>query len=169
MTRYFRSLEKAYMADTFTHGPITYDNINGIGNIPLNSYNNASYRGWICYMLPSKFLELTPKFTARESLVFLIEAVKNKQPIASPFLRINKDKWQIDDHEGRHRMTAIKAIYGDIEVPVQMSFSGIRARDVQLNDIIKARSGLYRQQPKTLVRGPIFAKTIDFQGKTLEL
>ena len=167
---YFATLEKAYMSDQFTHNSILYDNENGLGNIPLNRYSNASYRGWVCYMTPSVFLSLTPKLAVpRDSLEFLLEAIKNKEPIATPFLRVEKETWQVDSHEGRHRMTAIKQLYGDIEVPVQMSFAGIRASSVELNDIAKVRSGVYRQQPKTLVKGPLFDKTIDFQGKTVVL
>ena len=166
---YFKNLEKAYMDDQFKHANVVYDNEKGIGNIPLNRYNNASYRGWVCYMQPCVFLALTPGFTARDSLAFLIEAIKQKQAIATPFLRIDKDKNQIDDHEGRHRMTAIKEVYGDVEVPVQMSFNRIRARDLTLDDIRRVRSGVRKQNSRTMIKGPLFGNKIDFQGEWVSL
>lgn len=168
--QYFRELELAYMSDQFQEGPILYDNVNGIGNVPANRYDNASYRGFVCYMRPTEFLDLTPRFTPYpDSIEYITKALKNKQPIACPFLLLDKDKYQVDGHEGRHRMTAILAVFGNVRVVVQIEFRFVRARDLTIEMISKARDGLRQQRTGKLIRGPLFEKQVDFQGKTIEL
>lgn len=109
---------------------IKFDQRNGIGQVPWNL--DVGYRGFVKYMKPDEFLSLVPQYSDKTwSIVNYISAIK-KEGVASPFLQVELkgDMWKVRGHEGRHRMTALKVISPNMQVPVHIFPDNMRARNI---------------------------------------
>jgi hypothetical protein len=109
----------------------------GIGSIPI--VNNIEYMGFMVWMRPSDFLALNP--LRGNDASWMEQQIRDGRALGIPFLDVKPPEswWEnrpsldkltftVKGHEGRTRMRAIKAIVGDIPVPVGVAASNIRAR-----------------------------------------
>lgn len=121
------------------------DNNDGAG---VTSYNkDVDYFGKVVTMKPSTFLKLAAHIDTLHSKSGLIKYMQEGGKVASPMLFFQiPDEWlegdfskpaKINGHEGRNRMSAIKDIYGDIEVETHIFIRGLRSR--HLTDQMLAR------------------------------
>jgi hypothetical protein len=114
--------------ETANPGPVI-DNINGMGNSPEGLPEEVASRGIRVLMRPTVFLSLA-KSLEDEDTTELERLLKEGAAIASPFLKILvPDAWftgdfsshaKVVDHDGRHRMKAIKAVFGDVLIEVRL-------------------------------------------------
>lgn len=141
---------------------VIIDNKNGIGAVPNNQ--NVDYLGLRVTMLPSIFLKLAAPM-GNSDISFFVQSLEQSKPFGAPFLVINlPSQWengnfkklaQVSSHEGRHRMSAIYELYGDIPVETHLFFSsGVRNR--HLTDDVKSalNKAIVPESGKTVVQGP---------------
>ncbi|MDA3856627.1 MAG: hypothetical protein PF569_10315 [Candidatus Woesearchaeota archaeon] len=86
----------------FSKGEVTFDNLNGAGHVPMNQ--DVNYFGYTMFMYPMDFLDLaTPMSEKSEPFI--------DQSIGTPFLFVSYNEetglWEVEGHEGRHRVSAI--------------------------------------------------------------
>lgn len=152
-------------------GPVSYDQVNGIGNVPNNA--NVKYMGFAVEMLPSRFamLALSRDFEKQSSSVAgITQAIKDGQPIGSPHLYVvlphggrededDNEYAMVKGHEGRTRMEAIRRLYGDIPVLVHIfPRGGARARHITDEQIASMRQMMCPERMTTPMKGPWFGK-----------
>lgn len=123
-------VETAGFAAVVGHGPVI-DNKEGLGNTP--NHGDIDYRGMRVQMKPSKFLMLAESLQSKENSR-MEKAVKEGEAIASPTLHIKvPDEWfdgdfskppKVTGHDGRHRMMAIRTIFGDKPIEVFLYLTG---------------------------------------------
>lgn len=153
-----------------TLGPLTFDQRNGIGQVPFNE--NIKYMGFAVLMTPSQFLRLAEArdFGKGSGLVGIKEALSSGKPMGSPFLDLliddsDGDTTLVRQHEGRTRMKAVQEIWGEIPVLVHMfPASGLRARHLSLDIISACRETMIPQAQKVPLVGPHFAPTVWWTG-----
>lgn len=115
---------------------VHYDQDNGLGQTPYNA--NIDYRGFKCWMYPQMFLRLAKRIfidPQDPSYLFLKAAIKRGKPIGSPFFEATWNEsqpvWEIDSHEGRHRMQAIHDLWPNEMVEVHIfPRGGLRGKDI---------------------------------------
>lgn len=144
-------------------GPINYDQREGIGAVPDNA--NINYKGFACLMTPTAFLELALR--RGYDSPYVDDAIKNGEPIGSPFFGIAFDETteqlgngeaegkgppHILNHEGRGRMIAIRKLYGDIPVIVHCFPSYLRARHMTLEMIKSFQTEAFMEKSKVTTR-----------------
>lgn len=123
----------------FRVGQVAFDNHRGYGATPNNT--EVLYFGFAAEMKPSDFLKLVTYEDRGEDAKKFVRFNEELAPMASPMLYVNAnlDEWkkgaklriQTQQHEGRGRMWAIKAIEGNVPVPVHFIVNGgYRARDL---------------------------------------
>lgn len=148
------------------------DNDKGLGKTPLNQ--DVDYFGLKVCITPKQFLKLCPELEEPRSSLknIIIPYLENGGKIGSPFLKIKlPDSWIpnkyysepsniyipiIVGHEGRHRMTAILKIFGNIPIECHLFF----AHDVKrkhLNEFIinELNKEVYTEDGR-LIKGPWF-------------
>ncbi|MFP3949430.1 MAG: hypothetical protein ACLFWG_11945, partial [Longimicrobiales bacterium] len=118
-------------------GGLIIDNDGGVAATGFNS--NVNYRGFTLMLRPSEFAGFAGEMAREEEgrPEYFDQAQESGRGIASPFLevRIPEDSesggWEIEGHEGRHRMRWIQNRYGDIPIPVHFIPRGhARARHI---------------------------------------
>jgi hypothetical protein len=107
-----------------------FDAKNGYGEIPNSQ--SIDYFGFTLYMKPDEFLHLAAKANLRPG--FYEHVLAEKEPIGYPVLMVenmDEEYWRVTGHEGRHRMTAIKQVYGaNVLVPVHVFPQSMRSRNL---------------------------------------
>ena len=85
------------------------------------------------YMKPKSFLRLTPAIESDDDGYDRVDSIRaalaDGAYIAPPYLKLLRSSnpgavRAVDTQEGRHRMTAILQVYGNIEVPVELVYEG---------------------------------------------
>lgn len=168
MPRYRHARDSGEQAATLLKGMPKIDNIHGIGNTPNGHPSEVSYRGLVVAMKPSVFLALADKLDESDNSR-MEQLLKDGKAIASPFLKLKvPDEWfegdfskpaKVLDHDGRHRMKAIKTLYGDKPVEVHLFPTGENRQfrrknigDKALNDWILAIDSKLLSQSKASTR-----------------
>ena len=114
---------------------IEIDNRHGVGAVPNNL--DVNYLGFETEMTPDEFLSLaTPTDMEFKNVKNMWDLLQSRG-MGTPFLNVRwkGDFWQVEGHEGRHRMEAIKR-YGNpnAKIPVHIfPMGGMRARDITTN------------------------------------
>jgi len=149
---------------------VHYDQKHGLGAVPHNQ--DVKYFGFKCWMVPDMFLRLAKKIYIDPQdarFLSLQNLIKHGKPIGSPFLDcewdIAKKVWTVWDHEGRHRVQAIKNLWPNEPIEVHIfPGSGIRARDISPEMLQSFMTGIIAQD-KTYVKKP--TSEIEWQGKNI--
>jgi hypothetical protein len=115
----------------------------GIGSIPI--VRNIEYMGFMVWMRPSDFQALNP--LRGNDASWMEQQIRDGRALGIPYLRVKPpEKWwkkrdrtekptldkltfTVMSHEGRTRMRAIKAVVGDVLVPVGVQAGYTRAHD----------------------------------------
>lgn len=110
-----------------------------------------SYYGAVVLMTPTSFLGLSaPLRTPREGVVeHIVDILGRGEPVAQPFLTIEMEDGEhprVSGHEGRHRMHAIRRVFGDVEIPVLLAVRGKRARELPVDAITALRVGIVPEE-----------------------
>lgn len=145
------------------------DNKDGLGQVPLNQ--DIEYFGLRVQMRPSTFLQLAKTINPDDEKVqYIVQHLQQDGAVGAPFLQIQvpehwiqsgPEKGDIDfarvhDHDGRHRMYAIKQVFGDQPVETHLTFTGpVRSRHITSEWIQQLNSGMISQNGK-FVNGPLF-------------
>lgn len=148
------------------------DNIHGWGNTPNGA--EISYRGLKVYMRPTKFLQLAA-YISPASLAdndAMVQHLASGGSIGAPFLRLElPESWEtgsytgapvVIGHEGRHRMSAVHKVWGDIPVETHLFLQSTkrewRSRHIT-KDLISAlqRSPIFPEKRSTAVKGDWFS------------
>jgi len=129
------------------------DNVKGAGATPQNQ--DVDYFGLRVKMKPSAFLHLALPISDADatSADGLKHYIKSGGKIGSPFFTIIiPNEWhdgdfekpaKIRDHEGRNRMKAVHALYGDVDVEVHFFFTnGIRAKNITDEWVSEMKKGI---------------------------
>ena len=145
---------------------VVIDNKKGLGSVPYNQ--DVNYFGLRVKMKPSMFLNLASHLSREDakSADKIKELIQSGEGIGAPYLRIDiPETWEdgdysqtanVDDHEGRNRMMAVKELEGDHPIEVHLFFShGIKRRNIQPEWIDQLNKALISQD-KVRVYGPIF-------------
>ena len=138
------------------------DNVNGLGSVPWNQ--EVDYMGLRVLMKPSTFLHLSLPLNMNDDDKKTIDHLEKEidtKGFGAPFLQVDMDREfpRITDHDGRHRMMAIKELEGDKPVEVHIFPKGMRNKDMtpevinKLNDLVVSQNGKY-------VPGPIFTQAV---------
>lgn len=147
------------------------DNENGLGATPQNQLVKSL--GLEVLITPTKFLQLAfPLPTPRDSLYYILNHIKTGGGIASPSLTIklpddwiprihvwypsNSDIPYVRNHEGRHRMTSIYKLFGDIDVKCHLFFGNQITRENLTKKVIKKLNEEILSEERDLVIGPWF-------------
>jgi hypothetical protein len=137
----------------------------GIGATARSSSSAAI---WVS-MRPSVFLSIaTPLPAPRASLGWLRGRIEEGERIAPPELNfiITGSMPLAISHEGRHRMTALRARLHDRPVPVRLSFQTTNDNDLNDEFIGWVRRAVKSQRGHTVVHGPIFGDAeVDLGGR----
>ena len=112
---------------------LNWDRKDGMGAVP--NQQTIDYFGFTKEMSPDRFLSLVPPRDDDEGTDRVLAGAQEGKAIGPPFLQVEwdakKKQWQVLDHEGRGRCKAIRKLYGNIMIPVDMFPSGgMRARDL---------------------------------------
>ena len=108
----------------------------GFGQVPNNQ--EIRYKGFTIYMKPDEFLELAKPTDTEKNHQFYVDAIKNGKRMGYPFFQVELDKdyrdnpaWRVTAHEGRHRASAVKAVYGrNVLIPVHIWGHNFRNRSL---------------------------------------
>lgn len=153
------------------------DNKNGLGQVPNNE--NVDYLGLRVKMRPSVFLDLAKSHQEHTKTVqHIIEHLQQGGKIGAPFLTIDlPDSWKEDfksndsqdqdmkildvaevvAHEGRHRMAAVRELYGDKPIETHLFFQGnVRNRHLNQQIIEKMQTKIKNEDGKRVYGGPLF-------------
>ena len=149
---------------------VHYDQKNGLGAVPFNQ--EIAYMGFKCWMTPDMFLRLARKISIDpndQRYQGLKSLIQRGKPIGSPFLDVSwdmaKQVWTVWDHEGRHRVQAIKDLWPNEQIEVHIfPGEGERARDLNPQMLQSFMGGVFAQD-KTFVKNP--TAKIEWQGKTI--
>ena len=123
----------------FRVGKVAFDNERGFGHTPNNE--EVMYFGFVAEMKPTDFLKLVPHEDRTEDAKKFVRFIGELAPMASPmlYLNTNMNSWkageplrvQVQQHEGRGRLWAIKDVEGNVPVPVHFIINGgYRAKDL---------------------------------------
>jgi hypothetical protein len=125
-------INRAFQESSSTEGGPKWDRVRGMGAVP--NQQTIDYFGFTKEMSPDRFLSLVPPRDADEGTERVLAGVKSGKPVGPPFLQVKWEakgkQWQVYDHEGRGRCKAVREIYGNIMIPVDIFPSGMRARDL---------------------------------------
>lgn len=118
---------------SFNVGNVAFDNKNGLGATPMGG--NTEYLGAVAWIKPSVFRQLAHAADRSDTAKELEAMMRKEEAIAAPFLVLDildepddLKEVKVITHEGRARADAFKAINGDVPMPVQLHFGGLRAR-----------------------------------------
>lgn len=142
-------------------GFIAFDNQKGLGETPNN--RNIIYKGCVAILSIDKLLRVLPGMEERQRDSFkMLDLIKRGFSIASPFIELDIDSYvdgnkglaQAVGHEGRARVWALHKL-GVKEIPVQLQFSGYRARHVKDHDqfIAWLNDGLKLEKSSRIEKG----------------
>lgn len=134
---------------------VHFDPVDGIGEVPDN--RNVRYMGFVVWMPISEFLGLNPPLCgdgSTKKVAGLARELSKGKVFAPPFLVVDVlgvdglnlwldeeikeviKSFRVRSHEGRHRMTALLQIAGDVSVPVQVfGPRGWRALDFSVDEL----------------------------------
>lgn len=142
------------------HG-VAFDARRGIGSgfRPARAHEAEAYVA----MRPSAFLALsTPLPAPRPSLGWLSGRIADGAAICPAALRV----WlppsgvpAVLAHDGRHRMTALLAALGDVEVPVRLAVADHDDDDLTPAVMAALRSGMRSQRGGPFRVGPLFGRS----------
>lgn len=149
---------------------VHYDQIHGLGSVPHNQ--DIDYRGFKCWMTPDMFLRLARKIyidPQDTEFLFLKNSIKKGRPIGSPFLEVawdaSKQVWSVWDHEGRHRVQAIKDLWPSEQLEIHIfPGEGLRTRDITPEMLQSFMRGIIAQD-HTFVKNP--TAKIECKGKQI--
>lgn len=143
---------------TMKVGPVTYDQVSGLGAVPFNQ--NVKYMGFATFMRPSVFLRLATERTYPDD--FVIHEMDAGHPIGSPFLDVSFDEEipRVKGHEGRGRAAAVRKLYGDIPMLVHCFLDGLRARHLKLDMLSKFRHEAVPERQTLPIAGPHFSEQV---------
>ena len=138
---------------------VHYDQKNGLGSVPDNQI--VDYKGFKCWMHPDMFLKLARRIfidPQDATYLFLKNSIRKGRPIGSPFLSVTWDEskpvWEVTDHEGRHRVQAIKDLWPSEIVEVHiLPYGGLRAKDITPDMVQSFMQGVIAED-KTYVKNP---------------
>ena len=94
-----------------------------------NAYPGDKTEGFVVYVDPRQFLPATTPDESQRLMVGAetgpLDQTRLTEEIQTPFLGIIEDEggWRIDNHEGRHRLTAL-ALAGYTQVPIVLKTEG---------------------------------------------
>jgi hypothetical protein len=134
---------------------VIIDNENGAGSVPWN--NNVDYMGLRVSMRPQTFLDLVsyhiPVGDVRNTGLY--NHIKTGGTIGAPFLNIKfPPEWEdgdfqnyaiVNGHEGRHRMTTILDIEGNIPVETHLFVYNYKRRHITDDMIVAMNRGMIKQ------------------------
>jgi len=109
---------------------VNWDDKRGLAAVP--SCASVGYRGFLRKMPAAAFLALNP-IRKRPLHGRIVTAVAAGAPIGRPFVEVVAENgaWRVVSHEGRGRVAAIAAAFGDdFEVEVCVLPLGLRRRDL---------------------------------------
>lgn len=148
---------------------VHYDQKNGLGQVPHNQ--NIDYKGFKCWMYPEMFLRLAKRIYIDKNdtnYLFLKNSIRQGKPIGSPFFTVSWNQsrpvWEIDSHEGRHRIQAIKDLWPNELIEVHIIPSGFRSRDITPEMAQSFMTGVFAED-KTFVNNP--TAKIELNGKII--
>lgn len=144
---------------------VKIDNAKGAGAVPYNA--EIDYFGLRVAMKPSTFLALALPLDEPTSKEGLKKHLQDGGAIGAPFLEVAippawddgdfSESAQIKSHEGRNRMKAIIELEGDEPIEVHIvPRGGYRARDLTDDYRKRLQAGMYAEQSKRLINGPLF-------------
>lgn len=116
-----------------SQGPLKLDALfdaeKGIGAVPNNL--DVKHLGRVEYMTPDQYLGLAEKLAnpSQKSVDFIKQGLAKGDKLGQPTLTIDmvKGSPRVVNHDGRHRMTVIKELFGnDVQVPVHLIGMGDR-------------------------------------------
>jgi len=158
----------------FRHGNVTYDQRDGIGNVP--DVDNVAYMGFVVLMRPSTYLAICPPLDLATKSPGLRTAIAEGKPISMGFIQVDltDDEFVVHRHEGRNRARAILDLHGDDPIPVAVLLrGGDRARHVTDEHLARLAAGVRRQpddreemlwhrfgQRTPFVEGPLFERVL---------
>jgi hypothetical protein len=138
-------------------GGISFDQKSGFGTTGYNQ--SIDQTGVVVMITPDDFLKLVPSEGATSSasqkkILSIKDRILNGESVASPWLTISyeeeTDSIQVIEHEGRHRVNAIKSINPKIKIPVILEYSSkgydeetIESLIPKINLFIKSQTGQY--------------------------
>lgn len=148
MSEYFPNFGTAVV-----HG-ISFDRT-GIGSC---SRADCSCAFW-ALMRPSVFLSLaSPLPVPRDSIGWIRDRVQEGVALCPSELGLRDCRRlgpAVSTHEGRHRMTVLREIVGDLPFPVRVSVPGV-VEDPSVGLMSRMRGGMRRQRVGNWVPGPLF-------------
>lgn len=141
---------------------VIIDNKKGKGSVPLNQEIN--YEGFVVYMRPSLFLRLAHSGLRDPGLA----SEYSGEPIGAPFLMVElneqRKRFEVYNHEGRHRVSGILNSIGDnIKLPVHVKVKSSKARHLD-SDMIKNAFWVSEEDDIVIPRGITFY----LDGKKIE-
>ena len=99
----------------------------GIASIPLQRGEEKNYYGFTRYMKPREFRQLAmPMYSGHPPATeWMLENFKNGKVKFAPSVLFvgwdrQKHRWQVTQHEGRHRAEAFEIMFGNVPMPVQL-------------------------------------------------
>ncbi len=170
-------------------GGLTF-RLDGAGSTPAQK--NWQYQGFAVTMKPSVFLKLAVQTDlyadhhllapadARDGetrMESMRRAMAEGLAFAPPYLRFTstrsrgRTRWRTTGHEGRHRMESIRALVGDVPVPVIVEIRPEdrehRARHITDDHVKTLNEGAYPEQKKGAreVKGPLFGPVAIVDGR----
>lgn len=144
---------------TIIHNGYSFDRT-GIGATARSGSNGAA---WVM-MRPRTFLSLATKLEApRPSLTWIRQQLQDGAAINPPELTFRLPEGflpAVTSHEGRHRMTALLELSGNVEVPIRIVLAGTEMEAVDLRLIDRVRPRARAQRSGNVVEGPLFGDAV---------
>jgi hypothetical protein len=148
------------------------DNRKGVGQVPWNI--DVDYEGVRVLMKPSVFLNLaTPIPSGKEkqkTIKHVEDILRDGGKIGAPFLIIEYKEnglHRVTGHEGRHRMMAVRNLYGDKPLETHLFLRRdlesrllrkIRGKEITKEMLDSLNSGIKQQTTDTWRFSPLFKK-----------
>lgn len=104
-----------------------FDAEKGIGSVPNNQ--DVEHLGAVHYMTPDEYLHLAEPLSrpSERSLDYIKKGLADGKKLGQPTLTVDVvgNTPKIINHDGRHRVTAIKELFGnDVQIPVHVIGNG---------------------------------------------
>lgn len=145
---------------TIIHNGIAFDRM-GIGG--ADARPSSSGAAWVM-MKPTMFLSLATKLhEPRPSLEWIRGRISCGDAISPPELTFRMPDGflpAVSSHEGRHRMTALLELGGDVDVPVRIVLSGMDHEDITPSLMARIRPRARAQRNGIVVDGPLFGEAV---------